>query len=114
MLQETRIYFERRQVGFSESSEKVSDRHAEHGETQKKTSPETGRVQKAPDLSIVVRCGLRDEPALQLERSASTQGQADTVPLHPTSKTSPGPVMLLLSWVENNSTNPTDHSLALL
>ena len=68
----------------------------------------------APDLSIVVTNAFRDEPALQLERPASTQGQAHTVPLYSTSKTSPGPDMLPLSWVENSSTNPTDHSPSAL
>lgn len=89
------------------SHKKVNGRHHEH----KKDMPGN---KKAPDLSIVGQCALRDEPALQLERSASTQGQADTVLLSSTSKTSPAPVMLPLSRVENSSANPTDRSLSLL
>ena len=69
---------------------------------------------KAPDPSIVGRCASRDEPALQLERSVSTQGQAGTVLLYSTSQTSPAPVMLPLSLVENSNANPSDHSLSLL
>lgn len=58
------------------SQKKVNDRHAEHKERQ---AHRQQGYKKAPDLSIVGRCALRDEPTLQLERSASTQGQADTV-----------------------------------
>lgn len=79
--------------------------------TKKRQAQRQRGYKKAPDLSIVGSHALRDEPALQLERSASTQGQADTVPLYSTSKTSPASVMLPLIRVENSSTNPTDHSL---
>lgn len=91
------------------SQKKVSDRHAEH---KKRQAQRQRGYKKAPDLSIVGRRALRDELALQLERSASTQGQAETVPLYSTSKTSPAPVMLPLIRVETRSTNPTDHSLS--
>lgn len=80
--------------------------------TKKRQAPRQRGYKKAPDLSIVGRCALRDEPVLQLERSAGAQGQADTVLLYSTSKTSPAPVMLLLSRVENSSTNPTARSLS--
>lgn len=72
----------------------------ENNRRAERATKETASIQQGPwPLSIVRSGSARDEPALQLQRSASTQGQADTVPPCSTSKTSPG-----LSWAGMKTT----------